>query len=84
MKNIRIILGIVLLNISLFAFEAGTYVCNTIFGDAIYTIKSNSQYKIDGVMGQTERGNWLDHDDAALLYTNNGEVTIEQKNNKPK
>jgi len=83
MKFKKLLLIVAIINVNLFAFKPGIYVCKNPFaGDIVYTLKSNMKYKISigGVAG--ERGPWLNHDDAAVLLTNKGEVTIEQKGNR--
>lgn len=71
MKKIILSLSLLLLSANSYAFESGTYKCSVQGMEMMaitFVLKPNGRAK-KTVMGQTERGNWQDDDDAAIIIT---------------
>ena len=65
----RIILGLcvlLLVTTNSQAFESGSYECSMMGMKVTYVLKSNGRAKAISAFG-TERGNWQDDDDAAII-----------------
>ena len=78
----KLILGTLLIlgvSTNALAFESGTYTCKHFIGDIIITLKDNGRATVKGL--ETERGNWQDDDDAAIIITTDN-VLVDKGNGK--
>ena len=60
------------------AFESGSYKCTMMGMEVTYVLKANGRAKAISAYG-TERGNWQDDDDAAIIIKN--DQILEDKGN---
>jgi len=60
------------------AFPVGKYECQYGFGEMIITLKANGRATMLNVLEfDTQRGNWRDDGDTAVVITENNDITKE-------